>query len=345
MRMTALFAILLFAVCSAAQSVPRASNNAMPDLEHFSPDQVDKSLDPCSDFFQYACSKWVKANPIPADQATWGTFNKLAIWNTAAIRNTLEQVSSPDPKRNAVDQKAGDHYASCMDEATINKAGIAPLKPDLDRIAALKNKAQLPELIASLHQIVRPANLNFIDAQYQGILFGIYNGPQFDDARMNIGVLDQSGMNMPSREFYLNDDEKSKEIRQKYVAHVGRMLELAGGAEGSGGGGCGCRSSHGDRACQGGDGYCGAARSQEPGPQTDHQRSAGAYAFFQLEPVFRGDADVCSHAVPGAVAGFLSRGGETDCVGAGGSLAGVLALLAPTLVGLVAVAAVRGGKF
>src|SRR4029077_4746431 len=79
-----------------------------------------------------------------------------------------------------------------------------------------------------LHQIVRPANLNFIDAQYQGILFGIYNGPQFDDARMNIGVLDQSGMNMPSREFYLNDDEKSKEIRQKYVAHVGRMLELAG---------------------------------------------------------------------------------------------------------------------
>ena len=228
MRMTALFAILLFAVCSAAQSVPRAANNAMPDLEHFSPDQVDKSLDPCSDFFQYACSKWVKANPIPADQATWGTFNKLAIWNVAAIRNTLEQVSSPDPKRNAVDQKAGDHYASCMDEATINKAGIAPLKPNLDRIAALKNKAQLPELVASLHQIVRPANLNFIDAQYQGILFGIYNGPQFDDARMNIGVLDQSGMNMPSREFYLNDDEKSKEIRQKYVAHVGRMLELAG---------------------------------------------------------------------------------------------------------------------
>ena len=227
MRLTTLFTILVFAVCSAAQSLSRAANDAMPDLEHFSPDQVDKSLDPCSDFFQYACSKWVKANPIPADQATWGTFNKLAIWNTAAIRNTLEQVSSPDPKRNAVDQKAGDHYASCMDEATINKAGIAPLKPDLDRIAALKNKAQLPELVASLHQIVRPANLNFIDAQYQGILFGIYNGPQFDDAQMNIGVLDQSGMNMPSREFYLNDDEKSKEIRQKYVAHVGRMLELA----------------------------------------------------------------------------------------------------------------------
>ncbi len=228
MRLTVLFAILVLVVCSAAQSAPPAANNDMPDLEHFSPDQVDKSLDPCSDFFQYACSKWVKANPIPADQASWGTFNKLAIWNTAAIRNTLEQVASPNPNRNATDQKAGDHYASCMDEATINQKGIAPLKPDMDRIAALKDKSQLPELIARLHQIVRPANLNFIDAQYQGILFGIYNGPQFDDARMNIGFLDQSGMNMPSREFYLNDDAKSKEIRQKYVAHVGRMLELAG---------------------------------------------------------------------------------------------------------------------
>src|ERR1700751_879091 len=229
--------LLMLAVCAYSQPAP--PKDEMPDLEHFTPDQVDKALDPCNDFFQYACSKWVKANPIPADQAAWGTFNKLAIWNTAAVRNTLEQVSSPDPKRNAVDQKAGDHYASCMDEATINKAGIAPLKPDLDRIAALNKKAQLPELIPSLHQIVRPANLNFIDAHYQGILFGIYNGPQFDDARMNIGVLDQSGMNMPSREFYLNDDEKSKEIRQKYVAHVGRMLELAVGAEGQGGGGTG----------------------------------------------------------------------------------------------------------
>src|SRR5262249_26252798 len=209
--------MVLLSTLMFAQQANSGSGEEMPSLESFTPDQVDKTLDPCNDFFKYACSKWLKANPIPADQAGWGTFNKLAIWNIAAIRNALEQVSNPDPNRNAADQKAGDHYASCMDEATINKKGIAPLKPDLDRIAALKDKSQLPELIASLHQIVRPANLNFIDAQYQGILFGIYNGPQFDDARMNIGVLDQSGMNMPSREFYLNDDAKSKEIRQKYL--------------------------------------------------------------------------------------------------------------------------------
>ena len=227
MRFPVIATIVLSAAFSFGQSKPPAEDG-MPELEHFSPEQVDKSLDPCNDFFQYACSKWVKANPIPADQASWGTFNKLAIWNVAAIRNTLEQVAAPSSKRSAPEQKAGDYYASCMDEAAINKAGISPLKPALDQIAALKDKAQLPELIAHLHQIVRPANLNFIDAQYPGILFGTYNSPDFDDARVNIGALDQSGMNMPSREFYLNEDEKSKEIREKYQTHVARMLELSG---------------------------------------------------------------------------------------------------------------------
>jgi len=227
MRLCTLLIILLSALMAFAQPSP-ANDTTMPDLARFSPDQVDKSLDPCNDFYQYACSKWIKANPIPPDQAGWGTFNKLAIWNIAAIHNTLEQAAQPSSARSAADQKAGDHYASCMDEAAIDKAGLAPLKHDLERITALKDKSQLPELVAHLQQIVRPANLNFIDAQYQGVLFGIFNGRDFDDARMNIGVLDQSGMNMPSREFYLNDDEKSKEIRQKYRTHVAAMLVLSG---------------------------------------------------------------------------------------------------------------------
>jgi putative endopeptidase len=226
MRFISLVVLLLSAVLLVAQ--PRNPEDAMPDLERFTPDQVDKGLDPCNDFFQYACSKWIKANPIPSDQPGWGTFNKLAIWNVAAIHNTLEQSANATGKRSAAEQKAGDHYASCMDEARVNKAGVSPLKPMLDKISALKDKSQLPALVASLHEVIRPANLNFIDAQYQGILFGIYNGPDFDDASVNIGTLDQSGMNMPSREFYLNDDAKSKEIREKFQAHVARMLELSG---------------------------------------------------------------------------------------------------------------------
>jgi putative endopeptidase len=220
------FVLLVSWTFALAQPAP--PSDSMPDLEHFTPDQVDKALDPCTDFFQYACSKWVKANPIPADQAAWGTFSKLAIWNVAAIRNTLEQAAAPGGDKSPIEKKVGDYYSSCMDETAINKAGIAPLKPLLDRISALKDKKQLPDLIAALHQATRPADLNFIDAQYQGVMFGIYNAPDFDDARVNIATLDQSGMNMPAREFYLKDDDKSKEIREKYLKHVAKMLELSG---------------------------------------------------------------------------------------------------------------------
>ena len=200
----------------------------MPALERFSIDQVDKSLDPCSDFFQYACSKWLKANPIPADQGGWGTFNALAIWNISAVHKTLEAAAQPSPNRTPVQRQVGDYYASCMDEDAINKAGLAPLQPELDRIAKLKNKSQLPEVIAAIHQIIRPANLSFIDAAYQGVLFGIYSQPGLDDASITLAILDQSGMALPGREFYLNDDAKSKEIRDKYVRHVARLLELSG---------------------------------------------------------------------------------------------------------------------
>jgi predicted metalloendopeptidase len=229
MRIVAILAILCLACgVSFCQPHPPSDRESMPELERFTPDEVDKSLDPCTDFFQYACSKWNKANPIPADQAAWGTFNKLAIWNVAAIRNTLESAAVPAASKTPVEKKVGDYFSSCMNETAINKAGITPLKPLLDRVSGLKDKSQLPELIALLHQNTRPADLNFIDAQYQGVLFGIYNSPDFDDARVNVAALDQSGMNMPSREFYLKDDDASKQIREKYLKHVAQMLKLSG---------------------------------------------------------------------------------------------------------------------
>ena len=222
--------ITLLTLCCGlwAQPTPSSSDSSMPRLEHFDPAMVDRDLNPCSDFFQYSCSKWLKANPIPSDQPGWGTFNSLALWNIAAVRETLEQASGTTPNRTSVEQKVGDYYASCVNESAVNQAGLAPLQPMLDRIAGLNDKAHLPELIAYIHQRIRPANLNFIDAQYQGVLFGIYAQPGFDDASITLATLDQSGMNLPAREFYLKNDEKSKEIRDQYVKHVTRMLELSG---------------------------------------------------------------------------------------------------------------------
>jgi len=231
-RLTVVLALVLVAAWMPKPVSAEPPDAHMPALEHFHADMADKTLDPCSDFFQYACSKWIKANPIPADQSSSGTFNSLLIWNVAAVRSTLEEAAKAS-NRSAVEQKAGDYYAACMDEKAIEKAGLKPLQPELERIAAMRDKSELPEIVASIHQIIRPANLNFIDAEYPGILFGVYATPDFDNAKMNLAVLDQSGMGLPGREFYLKDDAKSQEIRALYGKHIAKMLELSGEATGT----------------------------------------------------------------------------------------------------------------
>jgi endothelin-converting enzyme/putative endopeptidase len=227
MRFVSVISIFVMSLAICAQAGDVQSQPGMPELVRFSPDMADKSLDPCNDFFQYSCNKWIKANPIPADQAAWGSFGALEIWNIAAIRETLESAANAK-NGDAIEQKVGDYYTSCMDESAINKAGITPLKPVLDQINGLNDKAQLPQLLASIHQLIRPANLNFLDAQYPGVLFGIYYSPDFSHASRTLATLDQSGMGMPGREFYLKDDAKSKEIRDKYVQYVAQVLELSG---------------------------------------------------------------------------------------------------------------------
>src|SRR6185437_14980926 len=146
-------------------------------------------------------------------------FNELAEYNRQILHQILEKASADDPKRSPVMQKIGDMYQSCMDESAVNKEGVAPLKPELDRIAAISNKDQLIDTIAYLH------------SQGVNVLFGFGAQPDLHDASMEIAGVFQGGLGLPDRDYYLAQDAKSQETRQKYLEHLANTFVLLGDQE------------------------------------------------------------------------------------------------------------------
>ena len=227
----ALFLILAvaFARTSFAQSSP-ADRSKEPKLEHFDPDLADKSVDPCNDFYKYACNKWLTANPIPADQVFWSTGSGLELWNEGLLRETLEAASKNDSNRTANQQKIGDYWAACMDESGIEATGLKPLTPELDRIAALKSKKEITLELAHLQHLY-PGAWQPGDNQSSSPLFGFTGQQDYDNASMVVAQFDQGGLSLPNRDYYLNTDEKSKELLTKYRAHIQKMFVLVGESE------------------------------------------------------------------------------------------------------------------
>ena len=172
---------------------------------------IDRAASPCNDFYQYACGTWLKNNPIPPDQSSWGRFSELAERNREILHRILEQASA---KPSTDTQKIGDYYASCMDQGTIDTKGLNPIQPELARIRAIRTTQDLSEEVGRLHRMG-------ID-----VLFNFSSGQDMENSNAVIGQADQGGLGLPEKDYYFRDDSKAVETRKAYVAHLARLLVL-----------------------------------------------------------------------------------------------------------------------
>ena len=212
-----IFPVLLATLLAVAQTAPSTSSSPEfpKQIPNFDLTAIDKTADPCVDFYQYSCGNWMKNNPIPADKTRWGRFNELGEHNLYILRDILDQAQAPGT-HSAIQQKVGNYYAACMDESAIEKKGTAPLEQEMSRITAIKSKQEIIPQVAYMHS-------NGVTA-----LFSFYPMPDMHDSSLTIPNLDQGGITLPDRDYYLKDDAKSVETRQKYEEHVQKMFELAG---------------------------------------------------------------------------------------------------------------------
>jgi putative endopeptidase len=200
-----------------------------PQVHGIAVANMDRSVKPGDDFFQYANGNWMKRTEIPPDRGAVDVWTKLSDLTDERTADLVAEIAKSNPPAGSKERKVADLYNSYMDEAGIESTGLAPLRPHLDAIAAIHDKRELARALGETLRADVDAlnNTNY----HTPNLFGLWVAPGFDDPDRYIPYLLQGGLDMPDREYYLSDSEQMRKTREQYKAHVANMLKLAGFSE------------------------------------------------------------------------------------------------------------------
>jgi putative endopeptidase len=213
MRYSPFFAILALSVGLNAQPVTQLPYSPSLDLT-----SMDTSVQPCQDFYRYSCGNWSKKNPMPADQASWDVYGKLAYDNERLLWGILDQAAKGGAGRNDSERKIGDYFQACMDESAVEKAGLQPIEPALKRIEQIRSLSDLSKAVTAGHA----------DGTGEGTLFSISADQDLEDSQNVIAFANRGALGLPDRDYYTKTDAKSVEIRKKYVEHMASVFTLLG---------------------------------------------------------------------------------------------------------------------